>query len=106
WKKVSASDSNERFLKEMEGFLAGKLLLEREETRSKGWSELKELAQKGTYWRALAALTLARMTVAAADKADVLALLEAVEKEQPEQSDLIRGELDRLGQSAKEISQE
>jgi len=96
WRGESV-DTSKRMHGELAQLAYARSLLDAEASREQGVALLKDLARDGVYVRVVAAVTLARIATSDAQRADAKALLTSIVQAQPEQSDLVKGELERLG---------
>ena len=95
WKSFPA-EASARLHGELGQLALGRLLLDDEGTRAEGVRTLTELAREGKFARVAAAVTLARIAGDESQKAEAKALLDAIVRDQPEQADLVKADLDRL----------
>ncbi len=94
--RSEAVDSSKRLHGELAQLAFARSLLDDDASREQGMSLLKDLAREGAYVRVVAAVSLARIATSDAQRAEAKALLAAVVQAQPEQADLVKGEVERL----------
>lgn len=86
-----------RMIGELAALNSARILIDGgDQERLQGLAILEELASSASYARVSAALTLSRLAESDVDKQKVVSLLEGVQSDHPEQSDLLTGEIERL----------
>ncbi|MDC0357529.1 hypothetical protein OAO01_01840 [Oligoflexia bacterium] len=96
WREFSGSNSTEGFFAELAAITLARVLLDDEKARAEGKALLTELAQQAQHVNVSASLTLARITESPEEQKQVIAILESLSKNNPEQSELLGEQIDKL----------